>query len=262
MSEVKWIKITTDMFDNRKIRYIRTLPEGNNIVLIWVMMLTMAGRCNSNGMIFLTENIPYTVEMLSSSLGFDINTVRLAIMTLEKLGMISTEDSCFLINNWSEYQSVEGLDKIREQTRNRVKNYRDKRKIECNVTSNVTVTDSSISYSLSNSNSSSNSLSTSYSSSINNIIDYLNNKLGTKYRSTTQKTASLIKARLKEKFTEDDFFKVIDSKCNEWLGTDMAKFLRPETLFGTKFEGYLNQINNESNTHKNNNGGIIDWDNV
>ena len=54
MAEVKWIKLTTDMFDNRKIRHLRKLPEGNNIVLIWVMLLTMAGKCNAGGMIFLT----------------------------------------------------------------------------------------------------------------------------------------------------------------------------------------------------------------
>ena len=55
MAEVKWVKLTTDMFDNRKIKHLRKLPDGNNIVLIWVMLLTMAGRCNAGGMIFLTE---------------------------------------------------------------------------------------------------------------------------------------------------------------------------------------------------------------
>ena len=59
MAKVSWIKIETEMFNNVKIGHIRKLPEGNNIVLIWVMLLTMAGRCNANGLIFLTENIPY-----------------------------------------------------------------------------------------------------------------------------------------------------------------------------------------------------------
>lgn len=74
------------------------------------------------------------------------------------------------------------------------------------------------------------------------IIDYLNQKAGTKYRSTTKKTQSLIKARYHEKFTLDDFKKVIDNKVAEWKSdNEMAKYLRPETLFGTKFESYLNQ---------------------
>jgi hypothetical protein len=79
MAEVKWIKLTTDMFDNRKIKHLRKLPEGNSIVLIWVMLLTMAGRCNASGMIFLTENIPYTPKMLADELGFEENTVKLAL---------------------------------------------------------------------------------------------------------------------------------------------------------------------------------------
>ena len=59
VAEVKWIKLTTDMFDNRKIRHLRKLPEGNNIVLIWVMLLTMAGICKGGGLMLLTENRPY-----------------------------------------------------------------------------------------------------------------------------------------------------------------------------------------------------------
>ena len=84
MAEIKWIKITTDMFDNRKIKHLRKMPEGNNIVLIWVMLLTMAGRCNSGGLIFLTENIPYTPKMLADELGFEENTVLLALKALEE----------------------------------------------------------------------------------------------------------------------------------------------------------------------------------
>lgn len=73
------------------------------------------------------------------------------------------------------------------------------------------------------------------------IIEYLNSKTGKSYKSTTRKTQSLIKARIDEGFNEEEFFKVIDSKVSEWKGTEYEKYLRPETLFGNKFEGYLNQ---------------------
>ena len=74
------------------------------------------------------------------------------------------------------------------------------------------------------------------------IIDYLNSKTGKKYRCNVAKTKSVISARLKEGFTVCDFKDVINNKCADWLGNaDMEKFLRPETLFGNKFEGYLNQ---------------------
>ncbi|MDG6171514.1 conserved phage C-terminal domain-containing protein [Lactococcus formosensis] len=74
------------------------------------------------------------------------------------------------------------------------------------------------------------------------IISYLNEKAGTQYRATSKKTQSLVNARFNETFTIDDFKRVIDIKVAEW-GNDekMSKFLRPETLFGPKFESYLNQ---------------------
>lgn len=73
------------------------------------------------------------------------------------------------------------------------------------------------------------------------VIDYLNQQTGKHYKSTTKKNQTVIRARSDEGFNLDDFKKVIDNKVAEWKGTDMEKYLRPETLFGTKFEGYLNQ---------------------
>lgn len=147
MAEIKWIKLTTDMFDNRKIKQIRRLPEGNNIVLIWVMLLTIAGRCNASGMIFLTENIPYTLESLAIELDFDQTVVRLALDILQKFSMIVCNEKDFHITNWEEYQNIEGMEKIREQTRQRVAKFRENHKslvpnVTSNVTSNVTVTQS------------------------------------------------------------------------------------------------------------------------
>ena len=88
------------------------------------------------------------------------------------------------------------------------------------------------------------------------VIDYLNIKANTSYRINTKNTQSLINARTKEGFTVEDFKKVIDSKSKEWLGTDFEKYLRPATLFGGKFENYLNEANKKApvgaGTQKNN----------
>lgn len=77
--------------------------------------------------------------------------------------------------------------------------------------------------------------------SIKDIVDYLNNKAGTKYRYTSANTQKHIRARLSEKYTVDDFKTVIDKKVLEWKGTDMERYLCPDTLFSPKFEKYLNQ---------------------
>jgi predicted phage replisome organizer len=142
VADVGWIKLTTDMFDNRKIKHLRRLPEGNNIVLIWIMLLTMAGRCNSGGMIFLTENIPYTPKMLADELDFEENTVLLAIQALEQLNMVVTNCGYFSIAGWSEHQNIEGLDKIREQNRLRKQRQRESQKLLTDVSRDrhVTVT--------------------------------------------------------------------------------------------------------------------------
>ena len=117
------------MFDNRKIKHLRRLPDGNSIVLIWVMLLTMAGRCNSGGMIFLTENIPYTPKMLADELDFEESTVQLALEALERLGMIFRDaDGILAVTGWEEHQNIEGMDRIREQTRKRVAEHRSRKK--------------------------------------------------------------------------------------------------------------------------------------
>lgn len=118
MAEVKWIKLATSIFDNKKIKKLRRLPAGNNLLLIWIMLLTIAGKCNNNGMIYITETLPYTDEDLADELGFDVPTLKLATDALLSLGMISIDNKGFItISGWEEHQNIEGLDKIRESKR-------------------------------------------------------------------------------------------------------------------------------------------------
>lgn len=128
MAKVSWIKIETEMFNNVKIGHIRKLPEGNNIVLIWVMLLTMAGRCNANGLIFLTENIPYNEKLLADELGFDESVIQLALTALENFGMITRDGNMLSIPGWEEHQNIEGMDKIREQNRIRKQKQRERQR--------------------------------------------------------------------------------------------------------------------------------------
>ena len=247
MAEVKWIKLNTAMFDNSKIKYIRTLPEGNNMVLIWVMLLSKAGKCNASGFIFLTENIPYTPQMLAAEFGFDVYLIELALGTFTKLNMIQLEEHIIKIAGWEEHQNIDGLDRIREQTRKRVAKYREnQKKLPSNVTGNDTVTGSNA---IEEEREEEEEIDINIYSS---IINYLNSSAKTKFRQSNKKTKTLIKARINEGFTEEDFFRVIDNKVREWANTEMEKYLRPETLFGTKFEGYLNQKEGAGNGQYNN----------
>lgn len=128
MADIKWIKITTDMFEDEKIDYISTLPDSDSIIIIWVRLLAMAGKCNAGGYVFLTENIPYTEEMLANKFKKNVNTVKLALNTFLKLGMIESVDGKIFICNFEKHQNIDGMERIKEQTRQRVIRHRQKMK--------------------------------------------------------------------------------------------------------------------------------------
>ena len=143
MADIKWIKIVTDMFDNRKIRQIECLPDGDSIIVIWMKLLCLAGQTNDNGMVYFTKDIPYTEQMLSQQFNRPLTTIQMALKTFEQFGMVELVDNILHISNWEKYQNIEGMEKIREQTRKRVAKHRANQKLlESNVTCNVTVTQS------------------------------------------------------------------------------------------------------------------------
>ncbi|KEH91646.1 phage replisome organizer region-containing protein (plasmid) [Clostridium botulinum C/D str. BKT12695] len=131
MAEIKWIKITTNMFDDEKIKLIDAMPERDTIHYVWIRLLVQAGKTNANGYIFLNENVPYTDEMLSTIFNRPLNSIRLALKTLSDFGMINADkDNLIKISNWEKHQNIEGMEKIREQTRKRVAMHRAKKKEE------------------------------------------------------------------------------------------------------------------------------------
>lgn len=142
MAEVQWIKIYIDMFDKRKIKKLRRLPAGNDLLLIWIMLLATAGKCNAGGMIFITESVPFTEEDLADELDFNVDTIKLALDAFKKLDMISLTDDGFInVIGWEEHQNTDKLAEMREQTRKRVAKCRENKRLkECNVTETLPIT--------------------------------------------------------------------------------------------------------------------------
>ena len=139
MSDVKWIKITTDIFDDEKILLIESMPERDSLIVIWFKLLCMAGKQNNSGVFMLNDKIAYTDEMLATIFRRPLNTVRLALQVFEQFGMIEINESVISIPKWEKHQSIDALDKMREQNRLRVAKHREKQKmLSSNVTSNVT----------------------------------------------------------------------------------------------------------------------------
>ena len=115
------------MFDDEKIKLIEAIPEADMLLVIWIKLLTLAGKKNMNGYIFLTENIPYTDEMLATLFNRPLNTVRLALETFKKFGMIEFNgEGKIKITNWEKHQNIDGLERIRENARLRQEKHRAK----------------------------------------------------------------------------------------------------------------------------------------
>ncbi|WP_342487417.1 phage replisome organizer N-terminal domain-containing protein [Bacillus sp. FSL M8-0266] len=260
MGEVKWVKLSTQMFDDEKIKLIEQMPESDTLLIIWVKLLAQAGKTNASGFIYLSENVPYTDEMLAHIFGRPLGIVRMALDTFRKFGMIEINENNYIsICNWEKHQNLDALEKIREQNRKRVSKHRDKQRAlqlskPCNVTDNITVTksnaididkeldkDKELKDILSG-NPTVNPKTQESEIPFKLIVDLLNKVTGKSFRHTSAATQRLIKARWNDGFRFEDFKTVILTKTNQWLKDDkMNKYLQPTTLFGTKFEGYLNE---------------------
>ena len=118
MGEVLWIKLYIDMFDKLKINKIRRLPDGDRILLFWVMLLATAGKCNAGGGIFITERVPFTEDDLADEFDFDAGTIKLALKAFVEMDMISIDEEGFIfVSNWDKYQNIDRLTEIREYNR-------------------------------------------------------------------------------------------------------------------------------------------------
>lgn len=117
MADVKWIKIVTDIFDDEKILLIESMPEADAIIVIWFKLLTLAGKQNNDGVFLMSNRIPYTDEMLATIFRRNLNTVRLALRSLEQFGMIEIIDNVITIPNWNKHQTLDAYEKKKERDR-------------------------------------------------------------------------------------------------------------------------------------------------
>ena len=116
MAEVKWIKITTDIFDDEKILLIESLPDSYAIITVWFKLLCLAGKQNNSG-VFLLGRIPYTDKMLATIFRMKETTVAMALKTFEEFGMVEIVDGVITIPNWNKHQSLDAYEKRKQRDR-------------------------------------------------------------------------------------------------------------------------------------------------
>lgn len=127
-NDVKWIKITTDIFNDEKILLLESMPEADTVIVIWFKLLTLAGKQHNDGVFWLTDRIAYTDELLATIFRRNLNTVRMALARFEELGMIEIINNVITIPNWSKYQNFDALDRKRERDREYQREYRRRQK--------------------------------------------------------------------------------------------------------------------------------------
>lgn len=246
-----YLRLKESFFDSDELKLLEGMPDGylySNILLkLYLRSL------KSDGKLMLNDRIPYSPEMLASITGHQVGTVKQALHMFVELGLIELLDNGAMY--MADIQRLIGkgsteADRIREyrkrinDDKNKLLNSPEKKRNNCSVQNPYICTpeiEIEIEKELEIDNKNCR-LSDKSSTAVSEIIDYLNQKTGKHFRKSIANTARAINARIKEGFTVDDFKTVIDKKVIEW-GKDerMKQYLRPQTLFGTKFESYLNQ---------------------
>ena len=117
MSDVKWIKISTNIFDDEKILLIEGMPEKYTIITCWFKLLCLAGKSNNSGVFVLNDKIAYNEEMLASIFRMPVSSVRLSLNTFQDFGMVELIDGVITIPNWDKHQSLESYEKKKEYDR-------------------------------------------------------------------------------------------------------------------------------------------------
>lgn len=144
MAETEWIKLYLKTFrTSRKISAIERMKNGDTFIVIWFKLLCLAGEINDDGAVYITPKVPFDSISLADELKKPRAVVDAAIKVFEEHDMLFRDDAGFIqILNWEKYQNVEGLEKIRKQTRERVARCRANKSnadvTQCNATSNAT----------------------------------------------------------------------------------------------------------------------------
>lgn len=253
-----YLRLKENFFDSEEMKIIEGMPDGylySNILLkLYLRSLKTDGR------LMLGGKIPYSPEMISSVTGHPVGIVKQAISIFKELGLIEILDNGAIyitdIQNFIGKGSTEA-DRIREYR----KKIADEGKALIDSPQVIDCTNVQQKYTrdrdrdrvrdrVRDINTLSGKPDGGHAKAANEIISCLNEKTKKHYKANTPKTVRLIRARLKEGFTVEDFKAVIEKKCDDWLGNEkMERYLRPETLFGTKFEGYLNETPNSGNDY-------------
>lgn len=233
-----WLKLHKDFFRRHEIRIIEDMPNGKDYILFYLKLLVES--ISHNGNLRFSDTIPYNEQMLATITNTNVDIVKAAMQIFLELNMIEVLDDATIY--MIETENLIGSETAAAERKRKSRLNQSLLLAECD---NVTPMSQECHTEIRDKSKENRDKSNKdiYCA----VISYLNEKTGSKFKWQSKDSQKHINARVTEGYTFDDFKKVIDIKCAEWLGdARMCKYLRPSTLFGTKFEAYLNQRDTSS----------------
>lgn len=238
-----WLKLKENFFEEDTIEWLEEQPNGKEYCLFYLKLCLKSLKTEG----LLVRNvgnmmIPYDPESLAKLTNSKADTVKVAMDLFQKIGLIQMLDSGEIyMNQLNEMVGTETESarqkRLQRSKEDNVQTLSGKRRLELELE-----IEKDIEKEIKNTKSDKSDNTSIFIKICNEVVDYLNQKAKSNFKTTTKATQTKIRARLAEGFSVDDFKKVIDNKTAEWLDdANMSQYLRPETLFGTKFESYLNQ---------------------
>ena len=212
----QWLKLDTGILSDEKIQLIRELPEGDSLFTLWIALLCI-GMKKESDRLYIATDLPYSETSLAKLLHIKPETVKLGVQTFEKLGMVERlDDGALVIVNLSKHQELSKLQRRRELTAKRVARYREIQESDVVERENAE------------------------KARIAEIVEYFNSRAGTSCKPDARETVAAIVARLDEGFEVDDFKKATVWCVTEWAENErMQGNLHPRTVFGSKMESYV-----------------------
>lgn len=242
-----WIKLTDSFLSSDTVDFLMSQKDGANYVVLYQMLCLKT--VNNDGVLGRNLGeiiVAYDVEKICRDCKyFTIDTVRVALELYKKLGLVYELDNGLLrISNFENLVGSRSISAEKKRIqRNNVAQIPENTKGGQKGGQKVDICPPEIDIEIEKEKEIDKEIYKEkdiINKPYKSIVDYLNEKTGKQYRANNKATIKHINARLSEGYTVDDFKTVIDKKCAEWKGTNMENYLRPETLFGTKFDSYLN----------------------
>jgi uncharacterized phage protein (TIGR02220 family) len=242
-----WIKLKENFMTSDTVDYLMSQKDGANYVVLYQMLCIKT--MNTNGVLAsqLGEIIvPFEVEKMQRDCKyFSIDTIRIALDLYQNLGLVYRQTNGILqITNYNnmigsntDYAIQKQKQRIDEADKKVLSKYSMDKGVD-NV--HIDTRDKILDKEIENRDNTNNIVEQARPHIFKDVINYLNEKANTNYYSSSKATQAKITARINDGFTLENFETVIEKKVAEWKGTEFEKYLRPETLFGAKFEGYLN----------------------